>query len=340
MDNYAIADQLSLLSKLMDIHGENAFKSKSYSSAAFSLEKLPQQVATLSPDKIFKIKGIGESVGGKIIEIIETGELQQLKEYLAKTPPGVLEMMNIKGLGPKKINVLWKEMSIDTIEELKKACEENRVAGKKGFGEKTQQNILESIRFQQQNSGKYLYAKIESFAEAFTEKLKEKFTNYKFELTGSYRRQLEIIDSLDWVTTAPADELETYLTGIDMQLVANRDNMLIVTAENTLLLRFYTTSFSGFYSTLFRTSSGEKFLEAWKEDLDNQHFTSEEDIFKNAGINYIPSFLREQKEVIKKAGTYNFNNLVQTSDIKGLIHSHSNWSDGAYTLDEMAQELI
>lgn len=340
MDNYAIADQLSLLSKLMDIHGENAFKSKSYSSAAFSLEKLPQQVATLSPDKIFKIKGIGESVGGKIIEIIETGELQQLKEYLAKTPPGVLEMMNIKGLGPKKINVLWKEMSIDTIEELKKACEENRVAGKKGFGEKTQQNILESIRFQQQNSGKYLYAKIESFAEAFTEKLKEKFTNYKFELTGSYRRQLEIIDSLDWVTTAPADELETYLTGIDMQLVANRDNMLIVSAENTLLLRFYTTSFSGFYSTLFRTSSGEKFLEAWKEDLDNQHFTSEEDIFKNAGINYIPSFLREQKEVIKKAGTYNFNNLVQTSDIKGLIHSHSNWSDGAYTLDEMAQELI
>ena len=340
MDNYAIADQLSLLSKLMDIHGENAFKSKSYSSAAFSLEKLPQQVATLSPDKIFKIKGIGESVGGKIIEIIETGELQQLKEYLAKTPPGVLEMMNIKGLGPKKINVLWKEMSIDTIEELKKACEENRVAGKKGFGEKTQQNILESIRFQQQNSGKYLYAKIESFAEAFTEKLKEKFTNYKFELTGSYRRQLEIIDSLDWVTTAPADELETYLTGIDMQLVANRDNMLIVTAENTLLLRFYSTSLSGFYSTLFRTSSGEEFLEAWKEDLDNQHFTSEEDIFKNAGINYIPSFLREQKEVIKKAGTYNFNNLVQTSDIKGLIHSHSNWSDGAYTLDEMAQELI
>ena len=340
MDNYAIADQLSLLSKLMDIHGENAFKSKSYSSAAFSLEKLPQQVATLSPDKIFKIKGIGESVGGKIIEIIETGELQQLKEYLAKTPPGVLEMMNIKGLGPKKINVLWKEMSIDTIEELKKACEENRVAGKKGFGEKTQQNILESIRFQQQNSGKYLYAKIESFAEAFTEKLKEKFTNYKFELTGSYRRQLEIIDSLDWVTTAPADELETYLTGIDMQLVANRDNMLIVSAENTLLLRFYTTSLSGFYSTLFRTSSGEEFLEAWKEDLDNQHFTSEEDIFKNAGINYIPSFLREQKEVIEKAGTYNFNNLVQTSDIKGLIHSHSNWSDGAYTLDEMAQELI
>ena len=340
MDNYAIADQLSLLSKLMDIHGENAFKSKSYSSAAFSLEKLPQQVATLSPDKIFKIKGIGESVGGKIIEIIETGELQQLKEYLAKTPPGVLEMMNIKGLGPKKINVLWKEMSIDTIEELKKACEENRVAGKKGFGEKTQQNILESIRFQQQNSGKYLYAKIESFAEAFTEKLKEKFTDYKFELTGSYRRQLEIIDSLDWVTTAPAAELETYLTGIDMQLVANRDNMLIVTAENTLLLRFYSTSLSGFYSTLFRTSSGEKFLEAWKEDLDNQHFTSEEDIFKNAGINYIPSFLREQKEVIKKAGTYNFNNLVQTSDIKGLIHSHSNWSDGAYTLDEMAQELI
>src|SRR4051812_18552588 len=118
MDNYAIADQLSLLAKLMDIHGENSFKSKSYSSAAFTIEKLPQELAGLQHEKIYKIKGIGESVGSKVIELLQTGELQLLKDYITQTPEGVLEMMNIKGLGPKKINVLWKEMGIDNIDDL------------------------------------------------------------------------------------------------------------------------------------------------------------------------------------------------------------------------------
>jgi DNA polymerase (family 10) len=193
MDNYAIADQLSLLAKLMDIHGENSFKSKSYASAAFAIEKLPQEITGVPKEKIFQIRGIGESVGKKVVEILETGELQALQEYISNTPPGVLEMMNIKGLGPKKINVLWKEMSIDTIGELQKACAENRIADKKGFGEKTQQNILNAIQFQQQNAGKYLYARLEPFAEAFTVKLKEKFPGEKTEVTGAFRRQMEIL---------------------------------------------------------------------------------------------------------------------------------------------------
>ena len=127
MDNYAIADQLSLLSKLMDIHGENSFKSKSYSSAAFTVEKLPQEISSMPREKLFQVRGIGESVGKKIVEILDNGELKALQEIIAKTPQGVLEMMNIKGLGPKKINVLWKEMGIDSIEELSKACAENRI---------------------------------------------------------------------------------------------------------------------------------------------------------------------------------------------------------------------
>src|SRR5215213_2582812 len=101
MDNYAIADQFSLLSKLMDIHGENSFKAKSYSSAAFAIEKFPQPVAELSEAQIFKIKGIGESVGNKVIELLQSGELGALQELIQQTPVGVLEMMNIKGLGPK-----------------------------------------------------------------------------------------------------------------------------------------------------------------------------------------------------------------------------------------------
>jgi DNA polymerase (family 10) len=338
MDNYAIADQLSLLAKLMDIHGENSFKSKSYASAAFAIEKLPQEITGVPKEKIFQIRGIGESVGKKVVEILETGELQALQEYISNTPPGVLEMMNIKGLGPKKINVLWKEMSIDTIGELQKACAENRIADKKGFGEKTQQNILNAIQFQQQNAGKYLYARLEPFAEAFTVKLKEKFPGEKTEVTGAFRRQLEIVESLEWVTTVTSEALRNFLVSDEIQLVSDRDGELILTAENTLLLRFHITSDENFYQRLFDTSASTAFLEAWKQPAVKK-INSEEDIFKAASLPYIPPFLRESPSIISKATDTNFD-VVQTSDIKGLIHSHSNWSDGAHTIEEMAKELI
>ena len=338
MDNYAIADQLSLLAKLMDIHGENSFKSKSYASAAFAIEKLPQEITGVPKEKIFQIRGIGESVGKKVVEILETGELQVLQEYISNTPPGVLEMMNIKGLGPKKINVLWKEMSIDTIGELQKACAENRIADKKGFGEKTQQNILNAIQFQQQNAGKYLYARLEPFAEAFTVKLKEKFPGEKTEVTGAFRRQLEIVESLEWVTTVTSEALRNFLVSDEIQLVSDRDGELILTAENTLLLRFHITSDENFYQRLFDTSASTEFLEAWKQPAVKK-INSEEDIFKAASLPYIPAFLRESPNIIGKANDTNFD-VVQTSDIKGLIHSHSNWSDGAHTIEEMAKELI
>ena len=338
MDNYAIADQLSLLAKLMDIHGENSFKSKSYASAAFAIEKLPQEITGVPKEKIFQIRGIGESVGKKVVEILETGELQALQEYISNTPPGVLEMMNIKGLGPKKINVLWKEMSIDTIGELQKACAENRIADKKGFGEKTQQNILNAIQFQQQNAGKYLYARLEPFAEAFTVKLKEKFPGEKTEVTGAFRRQLEIVESLEWVTTVTSEALRNFLVSDEIQLVSDRDGELILTAENTLLLSFHITSDENFYQRLFDTSASTAFLEAWKQPAVKK-INSEEDIFKAASLPYIPPFLRESPSIISKATDTNFD-VVQTSDIKGLIHSHSNWSDGAHTIEEMAKELI
>lgn len=340
MDNYDIADQLSLLAKLMDIHGENSFKSKSYSSAAFAIEKLPQQIASLPHEKIFQIRGIGESVGKKVIEILENGEMHLLHEYLSNTPSGILEMMNIKGLGPKKINTLWKEMKIDSIEELQKACEANMIATKKGFGEKTQQNILESIQFQKESAGKYLYKKLESFAETFTAKLKEKFPNGKIEITGEFKRQLEIIESLEWITTVSSDDLKNYLLNDQIQLVADRDGMLVLTAEETLFLLFHIVSEKDFYSKLFETSCSEEFLNEWNSIAKPNDYSSEEKIFTSAQFNFIPPCLRESKNILSKAKDKIFDGIVQTSDIKGLIHSHSNWSDGSYTIEEMANELI
>ena len=339
-DNFEIADRLSLLAKLMDIHGENSFKSKSYSSAAFAIEKLPQQIALLPHEKIFQIKGIGESVGRKVVEVLENGEMQALQEYIANTPSGILEMMNIKGLGPKKINVLWKEMRIDSIEELQNACEENRIAGKKGFGEKTQQNILSYIRFQQQSAGKYLYKKLEAFAEAYTLKLKEKFPDDKIEITGEFRRQLEIIESLEWVVTVSNDDLKKYLLNDHFRLVTDKDGWLVVSAEETLLLQFHIASEKEFYQKLFETSCSEEFLTEWNTVAKPTDHSSEEKIFSSAQFKYLPSYLRETKTILSKANEIDFTNVIQTNDIKGLIHSHSNWSDGSNTIEEMANELI
>ena len=343
MDNYAIADQLSMLAKLMDIHGENSFKAKSYAVAAFTIEKLPHEIAALSPEKISAIKGIGDSVGKKIVEMLEEGELHSLKEYISKTPEGVLEMMNIKGLGPKKINTLWKELGIDTIEELKKMCVENRLAEKKGFGEKTQEKILESIQFQQLNEGKYLYAQVTDFAELFTIKLKAAFPESDIAITGQYRRQLEIIEKLEWVVTIPIEDLKKFLLKNDLTLISENRDSIVVNAENTIHLHFYLSEEKDFKIRLFDTSCSKEFLIAWqspsykKADL----VKTEEEIFEGAGLSYIPPSLRETASILEKAKKQvQFTNLIQPNEIKGLIHSHSNWSDGAYTIEQMANELI
>ena len=343
MDNYAIADQLSLLSKLMDIHGENAFKSKSYASAAFAIEKLTHPLANLPEEKIFSIRGIGESVGKKVIELVRTGELEALRQLTEATPDGVLEMMNIKGLGPKKIHTLWKELHIDSVEELKEACLANRIAEKKGFGAKTQQNILEAIQFQQQNTGKYLYAQTEAFAEALQEKLQSKFSQEKTALTGAFRRQLEIIEELEWVTTIPAEKLKHYFDEEHYSLATESNQLLEIIANDALKLKFHLTSAVDFNRLLFTTSCSDEFrlaieqLPAWNASATLE---SEEALCAALQLPYIPPYRREKPSLITQARQHGLPPVIQVADIKGLIHSHSNWSDGAHTIEEMARELI
>lgn len=341
MDNYEIADQLSLLAKLMEIHGENAFRAKSYAIGAFALEKAPEEVSGMTEAEIYRIKNIGETVGKKIIEIIQTGELQQLKELIEKTPPGVLEMLNIKGIGPKKINVLWKELKINTIEELQKACQEHRLSDTKGFGEKTEQKILDSINFKQGAVGKFLYRQVEEFAEAFTEKLRQKFKSDRIEITGEYRRQLEVIGSLEWVTTVKKEKLKNYILTETAELVRETGDLLEVILENSLTILFHLADEHSFIRRLFQTSSSTEFMEEWSAIAESDDpVNKEEEIFEGEGLNYIPPFLREKGEIIRAAENESFEDIIQVSDIKGLIHSHSNWSDGGHTIEQMAKALI
>jgi len=341
--NDYIADQFSLLSKLMDIHGEKSFKTKSYSIASFTIEKLPEQLAAMPYDKIFSIKGIGDATGKKIIGILQTGELAQLKEFIEKTPPGVIEMLNIKGLGPKKIATIWKEMEIESIGELLYACNENRLLLYKGFGEKTQKGVKDTIEFYLKSQGSYLFAESETFALATDKKLKEKFNAYKFELTGEFRRQLEIINKLEWVTTASADELKTFFDHAGFSVEQESDQKIIFKGELNISLVFHIAKAQTFFETLFETSCSEEFLHAWKQKTGwdtSAGFSSEEDIFSSAKTNFIPANQREEETIIDEAKVKSLPAVIEPGDIKAIIHSHSNWSDGSYTIEEMAKACI
>ena len=342
MENYEIADQFSLLAKLMDVHGENSFKSKSYSIAAFNIEKIEIPIRDIPREKLFSFKGIGESTGKKIIEILDTGELPALKTMIQKTPPGILEMMNIKGIGPKKINVIWKQLEIESLGELLYACNENRLLLYKGFGEKTQNNISNAIEFYMNNQGSYLFSQIEKYALQMDAVLKRELKSFQIQLTGLIRRQMETIDLLEWCTTAPPLNVKEFFTSNNFELMQESEDHLLFKGVENVEIKIHLTANDNFFNQVFTSSCSQSFFEAWNQEfpLKEKTFESEESIFQQAGVEFIPAYLREEPELILLAKKNQLPKPLNETEVRGLIHSHSNWSDGVHTIEEMANELI
>jgi DNA polymerase (family 10) len=345
MNNAAIADNFSLLAKLMDINGENSFKSKTYSIAAFNIEKLPMQLEDTPREKLAGIKGIGDSIGKKVIEMLETGSLSVLNEFISKTPAGVIEMLNIKGLGPKKIYTIWKDMGIESIGELQYACNENRLTLFKGFGEKTQTNVLESIEFYFQSQGHFLYAQLDEIFPQIDAYLKKIFSPEKVQVTGKYRRQELTIDELEFVILLANENIKPkFNTAQPPELLEETEWSLLYRLKNGLKLRIHSGG-SNMAIELFKTTGSSVFLETFSIAFPGvMQECNEEDedraVFKNAGIPYIQPYLRETAGIIDRAKKNELPALIQTEDIRAIIHSHSNWSDGTNTLEEMAHECI
>jgi len=339
MDNYAIADNFVLLGKLMDIHGENSFKAKSYAAAAFTIEKLPSQLSELPLDKISSIRGIGDSIAKNIAEQLQTGTMVLLQDYLQKTPEGILTMMSIKGIGPKKIATIWKELEIETIGELLYACNENRLANYKGFGEKSQQNIKEAIEFFMGSQGSYLYQQLTSFVTEMTELLKKAFPDFEFEVTADFRRQLEIITFISWITTAPKELLIKYFSTVECTFSEVEHNHLLVESTAPVPLHFHFATTENYGTILFQTTGPEIFLNTFSNEISGNNvtnFKTEQDLFQSHQIAFIPAYRRDNPSSLLKAKNNSLKPCIEPSDIKGIIHSHSNWSDGAETLEAMA----
>ena len=343
LDNYAIADQFSMLSKLMDIHGENAFKSRTYGSAAFTIEKLPTQVKDMDPSELSSTRGIGVSIAQKITELLETGTLQVLTDIVAQTPAGVIEMLSIKGIGPKKISTIWKEMGIESVGELLYACEENRLMLYKGFGAKTQENIKESIEFYNQQQGRFLYAEIEALIPNIEPYLKKSLSPHRVEITGAFRRQDLIIDELEYITDAQLEKIKSiFQTAQPPVILQETESSISYQLKNGLKLKmisspidfqkhhFLHTADTGFFELMNKSNP------QWQNHL--KGLNDQELLASLELASHVPC--RWNGAILNSYSSQSIEDLISFEDIKGIIHSHSNWSDGSNTLEEMAEGCI
>jgi len=341
MENKTIARTLRLLSQLMELHEENPFKIKSVANAYFKVDKLPFALKDKPLDELDKIDGIGKGLASKIIELLQTGELQELNEILQRTPEGVVEMLGIKGIGPKKIFIIWRTLGIENIGELYYACNENRLIEAKGFGLKTQEEIKNAIEFKLAANGRFLYAQVEGFAKTLFTQLAgwaEKIDHAALlGFAGQYRRACEIIDELEMVIgTEHIDAIKQNLPSFEQLSLIEAEQSYICTTEAGLRIKIYVTERSAFYLEWFALTGNKEHVEKVLALAGNGPFVNEEEIYSKAGLAFIEPELREDFDEIELAKANKLPALIQYEDLKGSLHNHSTWSDGVHTLEQMA----
>ena len=340
MENKPIARRLRLLSQLMELHEVNPFKIKSVANASFKVDKLPFPVAGKTLAELEKVDGIGKSMAAKIHELVETGTMTDLEDLLAATPEGVVEMMGIKGIGPKKVAIIWKDLGIENIGELYYACNENRLIEAKGFGLKTQEEIRKAIEFRMASNGKFLYAQIAQEANDLLDKIKTDFVGALVEFAGEYRRLCEIISELVIVLGSRDQQLavDTFSQSEILKNISLNDNHISGELPNGLLVDIVCVEKRDFYKELFLQTGNEEHITAVlgriNDEIDQP--ASEELIYTKAGLEFIKPELREGDTFIERAESNNLPQLISYNDLKGTLHNHSTWSDGVNTIEEMA----
>ncbi|MGJ1431298.1 helix-hairpin-helix domain-containing protein [Sphingobacterium spiritivorum] len=340
MDNKVIAKLFKLGSQLMELHNENPFRAKAMASASFKIDKLPFAAATATVEDLSAQQGIGKGTAEKIQEIIQTGSFTELDQLIANTPPGLLDMLQIKGLGPKKILIIWKELGIESVGELYYACNENRLVEAKGFGLKTQEDIKKNIEFSIANQGWFLYAKVLPSAEAILNKLRFALPEHTaLSYTGAFRRKVEILDRVDFLLSASTEELQKVLATIpDLQIQQQDPDRIDAKDNNGFLFSFLNTDSENFARTLLITTGSElhiQQLEAIQQPLPTA--STEAGIYQLLGLAYIEPELREGLDEIQRAKNSTLPQLITFEELKGTVHNHSTYSDGVHSLAEMAR---
>lgn len=325
MTNKEIAKHLDFIANLLELHDENPFKIRSYQNSYNTIRQQYEEIANLNFEQLIQIKGIGKSIATDILELLNSGEIKILKELLTKTPEGLIDLLKVKGLGPKKIRALWQDLSITSLGELEYAIRENRLTLIKGFGFKIQDNILNQIEFLNASKGKILYFKAKYIADDLIEKLSSNFPDNKFSITGELRRQMPVIEKIGIISDIGFGRLKSFE---DPEFRYENE---VFYYKNTII-DFYYSETDDFCENLFMTTGPDNFT---KYFIFNKN-TTEEDIFSSNFHSYIPPNFRDIDMLPKDIKNFDINNYISLRDIKGILHNHSIWSDGSDKLMDMA----
>ncbi|MCE3229780.1 MAG: polX [Bacteroidetes bacterium] len=320
MTNDEICDALELSGKLLELHGENPFKIKAYSNTAYKLSKLRYDFEGKTLQDILAIEGIGKSISEKIFELMQNGTTLELRGLLEKTPAGVVQMMGIKGLGPKKVGQLWRELQLESVGELLYACNENRLVTLKGFGAKTQETVKQNIEFRLANSQKHHYATIDILVKKLIDMISEQQPDLTILPVGQLRRKCEVIDKIEILMDG---EKQVDTSAIESQI--------------PIAVNYITCSPEEFHYYLFELTGTRQHIEqtGFHESM-GKIFSDEEEIYTALELQYIEPELREglNEVILSRQGA--LPSLIEYEDLKGILHNHSLYSDGVHSLKEMA----
>ncbi|NVO29991.1 helix-hairpin-helix domain-containing protein [Hymenobacter lapidiphilus] len=357
MDNRALTRAFRLAAQLLELHGENPFKIRAYEGTASALEALGFPVADVERTGLPDRTGLSKTAAAKVAEMLDTGSFEELDRLLATTPPGVVELLKIKGIGPKKIRSLWKDLGIEDGAQLRTAAENDEVSKLKGFGQKTQQSILDALDFTDQSRGKLLYPQGEELAHELLARLEAAPGTERAIVSGEVRRRLETIETvllvaattnpaaarqvlndLDGLTPDPRRSGPFAWRGTATASGVQVEVRLVAPAEftNQLLLTSATDAHLSGALTDELLLGQPASLRQW---LKREQFATETDLYQRAGLQYVEPELREGLWELPLARENKLPQLLEPGDLRGSLHNHSTYSDGTHSLREMATFL-
>jgi len=366
MDKEKVAEVLTEIGTLLELKGENPFKTRAYVNAARTLESLPEPLEKLvAENRLGELKGFGEALVDKITTLVTTGRLPYYEELKASVPVGLVEMLRIPGLGPKKVKKLHDELGVDTVEKLEAACKAGSVAALDGFGDKTQAKILEGIQFSRTYASKHHLSQALVVAEPVLESLRGHPDVIRCSTAGSVRRFKEVIGDIDFLVSSkkPAAVIEFFTSQPGILNVSAKgetkasvildggiqaDLRVVSDAEYPFALAYFTGSKE--HNIVMRQRAiarglrlNEYGLFKSKEETRDPKLLvpckTEEEIFQTLDLPYIPPELREDHGEFTAGEKDELPRLIEWTDLRGSLHNHSNWSDGRDTLEAIAAHI-
>src|SRR3989337_56133 len=360
MENADIAKIFEEIADLLEIKNDNPCRVRSYRNAALIIGGFPESMRSIverDEKELENIKGIGKSIHEKIVEIVKTGKCQFHDELLKELPPGLLELLEVSGIGPKKVQLLYEKLGIQSVDQLEKAAKDGKLRDLPHMGEKTEEKILKAIGELKSRKGRFRLSLALSYAEPLIEYLKKIPGVAQVEPAGSLRRWKDTIGDVDILVTCKKDApvMDRVVKYPDVkEIIAKGDTKSTAILKSGLqvdvrvldeksfgaALQYFTGSKA--HNIAIRDRAKKMGLKISEYGVFNEKTDKwiagerEEDVYRAVGLPWIPPELRENMGEIEAAEKGNLPNLIELTDIKGDLHVHTNESDGIHTLEEMA----